>query len=201
VGDFVEADYSGSCPASSIVRLKFTTEEHGAIALNWYDGGLMPDLPDELKDGETIGDNGGGSIFYGTRGILVCDTYSRNARLLPSSTMKLLTPPEPYLKRIEGDTGGHQRNFVEGCLNGVETSSAFERSGPLTEAVLMGNLAIKAFQYKQLKEGKKLGDSNPFIYPGRRKILWDGTNMKVTNWDLANEWVKGSYRKGWELSL
>ncbi len=200
VGDFVEADYSESCPASSIVRLKFNTKAHGDIALNWYDGGLLPDLPDELKDGETIGDNGGGSIFYGTRGILVCDTYSRNARLLPSTTMELLTPPKPYLKRIEGDTGGHQRNFVEACLNGGETSSDFKRSGPLTEAVLMGNLAIKAFQYNKLKEGKKLGDWDPFEYPGRRKILWDGDNMNVTNWDKANEWVKGSYRKGWELS-
>jgi predicted dehydrogenase len=200
VGDFVEADYSESCPASSIVRLKFNTKAHGDIALNWYDGGLLPDLPDELKDGETIGDNGGGSIFYGTRGILVCDTYSRNARLLPSTTMELLTPPKPYLKRIEGDTGGHQRNFVEACLNGGETSSDFKRSGPLTEAVLMGNLAIKAFQYKKLKEGKKLGDWDPFEYPGRRKILWDGDNMTVTNWDKANEWVKGSYRKGWLLS-
>ena len=63
VGDFVEADYSSSCPASSIVRLKFNTEAHGDIALNWYDGGLLPDLPDELKDGETIGDGGGGTIL------------------------------------------------------------------------------------------------------------------------------------------
>lgn len=200
VGDFVEADYSHSCPSSSIVRLKFNTPEHGDIALNWYDGGLLPDLPDELKDGETIGDRGGGSIFYGTRGILVCDTYSRNARLLPSDTMKLLNPPAPYLKRIEGDTSGHQRNWVEGCLTGSETSSDFKRSGPLTEAVLMGNLAIKAFQYKEFKPGKKAGDWDPFAYPGRRKILWDGENMRVTNYEKANEWVKGNYRKGWELS-
>jgi predicted dehydrogenase len=200
VGDFVEADYSASCPASSIVRLKFNTEAHGDIALNWYDGGLLPDLPDELKDDEKIGDGGGGSIFYGTKGILVADTYSRNARLLPSSNMELFNAPKPYLKRIEGDTSGHQNNFVEGCLKGVETSSDFKRSGPLTESVLMGNLAIKAFQYKKFKPGKKAGDSNPFEYPGRRKILWDGANMKVTNWDLANEWVKGKYRKGWELS-
>jgi len=200
VGDFVEADYSESCPASSIVRLKFNTEEHGDIALNWYDGGLMPDLPDELADGESIGDGGGGTVFYGTKGILVADTYSRNARLLPSKNKELFNAPKPYLKRIEGDTGGHQQNFVEGCLKGVETSSDFKRSGPLTEAVLMGNLAIKAFQYKSFKPGKKAGDWDPFEYPGRRKILWDGDNMKVTNWDKANEWVKGSYRKGWELS-
>lgn len=199
VGDFAEADYSASCPASSIVRLKFNTEAHGDIALNWYDGGLLPDLPDELKDDEKIGDNGGGSIFYGSKGILVTDTYSRNARLLPSSNMDLFNAPKPYLKRVDGDVDGHQNNFVEGCLNGVETSSDFKRSGPLTEAVLMGNLAIKAFQYKKLKPGKKAGDWEPYEYPGRRKILWDGANMNVTNWDKANAWVKGSYRKGWEL--
>jgi hypothetical protein len=193
VGDFVEADYRASCPASSLVRLKFNTPEHGDIALNWYDGGIMPDLPDELKDDERIGDNGGGSVFYGTRGILVCDVYSRNARLLPSEMMGMLNKPVPYLKRIEGDTNGHQRNWVEACINGGETSSDFKRSGPLTEAVLMGNLAIKAFQYKEKNEEGR------FIYPGRKKIMWDGANMKVTNYDLANEWVHGSYRQGWEL--
>ncbi len=200
IGDFVEADYNQSCPSSSIVRLKFNTPEHGNIALNWYDGGIMPDLPDELKDEEKIGSTGGGTVFYGTKGILICDVYSSNARLLPSEMMDLLNPPKPYLKRIEGDTGGHIRNWVEGCLNGSETSSDFKRSGPLTEAVLMGNLAIKAFQYKEFKQGKKQGDWDPFTYPGRRKILWDGQNMRVTNYDKANEWVKGSYRKGWELS-
>lgn len=199
VGDFVEADYSASCPASSIVRLKFNTEAHGDIALNWYDGGIMPDLPDELKDGEKIGDTGGGTVFYGTKGILVCDVYSHNARLLPSTNMAMFNSPEPHLPRIAGGTSGHQKNWVEGCLNGTTTSSDFSRSGPLTEAVLMGNLAIKAFQYKKLKEGKVLGDWDPFDYPGRRKLLWDGENMKVTNYDKANEWVKRTYRKGWEL--
>ncbi|WP_165749954.1 Gfo/Idh/MocA family protein [Cellulophaga sp. Z1A5H] len=199
VGDFVEADYHQSCPASSIVRLKFNTEAHGDIALNWYDGGLKPDLPDELKTGETIGDNGGGSIFYGTKGILVTDTYSRNARLLPSETMSMFNPPKPSLTRIEGDTAGHAMNFVNGCLEGTATSSDFSKSGPLTEAVLMGNLAIKAYQYKELISGKKIGDWEPFAYPGRRKMLWDGENMRVTNYEKANEWVKGTYRKGWEI--
>ncbi len=200
VDDFVEADYSASCPSSSIVRLKFNTQKHGELRLNWYDGGLLPDLPDSLKDGEPIGDAGGGSIFYGTRGILICDTYSRNARILPSSTMKIFQPPKPYLKRITNGINGHQRNFVEACLNGTETSSDFNRAGPLTEAVLMGNLAIRAFQYKNYKPGKKAGDWDPFDYPGRRKIHWDGENMRVTNFEKANDWVQGSYREGWELT-
>ena len=199
VGDFVEADYSASCPASSIVRLKFDTPNHGEISLNWYDGGILPDLPDELKDGELIGDTGGGTIFYGSKGIMICDVYSRNARLLPSEMMDLLNPPAAKYPRIEGDVNGHQRNWVEACMNGGTTSSDFSRSGPLTETVLMGNLAIRAFQYKPLKPGKKAGDSDPFQYPGRRKIQWDGANMRVTNFEDANQWVQGSYRKGWEL--
>ncbi len=199
VGDFVEADYSASCPASAIVRLKFNTAQHGDIALNWYDGGIMPDLPDELKDGETIGDSGGGSVFYGTKGILVCDVYSRNARLLPSEMMGMYNPPTPTLKRIEGSTGGHQRNWVEGCVQGTETSSDFKRSGPLTEAVLMGNLAIKAFQYKEMVAPEEPGGRPSIVKPGRKKLFWDGEAMRVTNFEKANEWVKGNYRKGWEL--
>jgi predicted dehydrogenase len=195
VGDFVEADYNASFPASSIVRLKFNAPAHGEVRLNWYDGGIMPDLPDELKDDETIGGRGGGTIFYGTKGILICDVYSRNARLLPSELMGIFNSPEPYLDRVSNGIDGHITNWVDGCLNGTPTASSFERSGPLTESVLMGNLAIRAFQHKVRNEG-----GNEFSYPGRRKIQWDGENMKVTNFDLANEWVKGSYREGWELS-
>ncbi|MEJ2162825.1 MAG: gfo/Idh/MocA family oxidoreductase, partial [Robiginitalea sp.] len=117
----------------------------------------------------------------------------------PSEMMDLLNPPAAKYPRIEGDVNGHQRNWVEACMNGGTTSSDFSRSGPLTESVLMGNLAIRAFQYKPLKPGKKAGDSDPFQYPGRRKIQWDGANMRVTNFEDANQWVQGSYRKGWEL--
>ncbi|MDG3582716.1 Gfo/Idh/MocA family protein [Galbibacter pacificus] len=200
-GDFVEADYSEACPPSSIVRLKFNTENHGDIALSWYDGGIMPDIPDGLQEGETIGDPGGGSIFYGEKGILITDAYSENPRILNAYKDKVGDfPTEKRLKRIDGAISGHYNNFVDGCLKGIETSSPFSYAGPLTETVLMGNLAIKAFQYKVLKPGKKIGDWDPYDYPGRKKIMWDGKNMRVTNYEKANEWINGSYRKGWELS-
>lgn len=198
-GDFVEANYDKACPPSSIVRLKFDTEKYGKVDLNWYDGGIMPDLPDELKDGEFIGDWNGGSVFYGTKGMMVTDCYSRNPRLLPSSTMQYFKQPEPTLPRIKNGFDGHALNWVEACLTGIKTSSPFSYAGPLTESVLMGNLAIKAFQYKVLKEGKTPNDWAPFNYPGRRKLLWDGEAMRVTNYDKANEWVTRDYRKGWEV--
>lgn len=194
-GDFVEADFKGVCPPSSVVRLKFKKGEDD-IALNWYDGGLMPDLPPELGDDEKPGDTGGGSIFYGSDGIMVTDTYSRNPRLLPSERMNDFTPPAERIARVKTS---HAGNFVEACINGGETSSPFSYGGPLTEAVLMGNLAIQAYQYKVLKPGKKVGDWAPYDYPGRKTILWDGDNMKVTNYEEANQWVKRDYRKGWEI--
>lgn len=194
-GDFVEANYDQACPPSSIVRLKFKSEVHGDVALNWYDGGIMPDIPDELLENETIGDDGGGSIFYGEKGIMITDTYSGNPRLLKKYSENIVLPA-PTLQRV---TNGHAGNFVEGCLTGSATSSPFSYAGPLTETVLMGNLAIRSFQHKTLKEGKKPGDWAPYAYPGRKKLLWDGDAMKVTNFELANEWVHGTYRKGWEI--
>lgn len=195
-GDFVEADYSEACPPSSVVRLKFKTAVHGDVSLNWYDGGIMPDLPEELGTNEVPGGDGGGSIFHGSEGIMITNTYSRNPRLLPASRMLDFSPPAPTIARVDTD---HAGEWVNACLNGGTTSSPFSYGGPLTEAVLMGNLAIKAFQYKTLKEGKNHGDWDPYNYPGRRTILWDGEAMKVTNYEHANSWVKRTYREGWEI--
>ena len=63
----------------------------------------------------------------------------------------------------------------------------------------MGNLAIKAFQYKEIVAPEEPGGRSSIIKPGRKKLLWEGESMRVTNFEKANEWVKGTYRKGWEL--
>jgi hypothetical protein len=68
-------------------------------------------------------------------------------------------------------------------------SSPFEYAGPFTEAVLMGNLALRSYQMKDAN-GK---------YIGRKKLLWDAKNMKITNFDEANQFVKREYREGWTL--
>ncbi len=70
--------------------------------------------------------------------------------------------------------------------------SSFDYSGPLTETVLMGNLAIRSYMLRQAK-------GNGFDYYGRKKLLWDGTNMKITNFDDANQFVSRPYREGWKL--
>ncbi|MEL6945547.1 MAG: gfo/Idh/MocA family oxidoreductase, partial [Bacteroidota bacterium] len=73
-------------------------------------------------------------------------------------------------------------------------TSSFDYAGPLTETVLMGNLAIRSYQTasKGGREGRKSFD-------GRKKLLWDGEKMKITNYDSANAFVKRDYRTGWSL--
>jgi hypothetical protein len=61
----------------------------------------------------------------------------------------------------------------------------------MTETVLMGNLAIRSYMLRREK-GKDQMD-----YFGRRKLLWDGENMKITNLEEANQFVGRTYRKGW----
>ncbi len=195
-GSFVEANYPDVCPPSSVVRLSFPAPKHGEVQLNWYDGGLMPPRPQLLPEDELPGDGGGGSIFYGQKGILITDTYSGNPRIYGLDREQITLPSE-HIPRIKTS---HAENFVLACLNGSKTSSPFQYAGPLTEAVLMGNLAIQSYQYKELKTGKKVGDWDPYQYPGRTILLWNGEQMKITNYDHANQWVNGTYREGWELT-
>src|SRR5438477_10363782 len=46
--------------------------------------------------------------------------------------------------------------------------------------------------------GKANGDN---VYPGRKKLLWDGISMKITNFDPANQFVKRNYRGSWKLAF
>lgn len=94
------------------------------------------------------------------------------------------------IARVPGSAEGHYAAWVEAAIAGYgsdkanELSSRFDVAGPLTESVLMGNLAIRSYDIQ--KNGAT---------PGRGiKLLWDGPNMKITNFDEANQFVKREYR-------
>jgi len=105
------------------------------------------------------------------------------------------------IARVVNGEGGHYAAWVEAAIAGYGSdkaknlSSHFDIAGPLTESVLMGNLAIRSYDI-QKKNGKDIN------YPGRNiKLLWDGSNMKITNFDEANQFVKRTYRDGWSLGV
>ena len=196
-GDFFEADYRDSCPPASKVHIYFPERgEMPPVEIVWYDGGIQPQRPEELGPNEPFGEWDGGILFEGSKGKMMCGIFGSNPTLLPTKVNKYFQKPEPTLPRI---SESHQMNWINGILHGTPTTSSFDYAGPFTEMVLMGNLAVRCFNMKRLKPGKKPGDWAPYEYPGRLRLQWDGDNMKVTNFDPANDWVKREYRKGWSL--
>ncbi|WP_214227477.1 Gfo/Idh/MocA family oxidoreductase [Pedobacter sp. B4-66] len=184
--DGKEAKYPEGFPAASIIHLKYPRKDNkGTIDVSWYDGGLLPKLPDELLPGEAFGASDGGALFIGTKSKMIVDCYGANPRLLPSKLMKTTTMPKQTIARVPE---GHYQQWVNACLEGYgksKTSSNFEYAGPFTESILIGNLAIRSWNI----EGNA----------GRKRLLWDAKAMKITNFDEANQFVKLPRREGWEL--
>jgi predicted dehydrogenase len=198
VDEFKRGYFPDSCPPSSHVTLKFpkTDRTKGDVTVHWMDGGIQPERPEELAANETFGDGGNGTLFIGTKGKMMASTYSADPRLLPLSKNSSINVPA-RLPRVKGGAEGHYAQWVEASIAGYgknKLSSPFEIAGPLTEALLMANLAIRASDI-QVNNAQGRPD-----YPGRNiKLLWDNDKMRVTNLDVVNQYVKREYRKGWSL--
>lgn len=172
-----EGNNSQTGPKKSHLKLDFPARVHegkewGALALHWYDGGYLPPRPEGVAEDEKLGD----TIFIGEKGAMTCQTYGENPRLLPASKMEGYQKPEPYLPRIPDED--HRADWIRACkTSSYQSASNFGYAGPFTEAVLIGNLALRA---------------------GGR-IEWDSAKMEVTNNPDANQFVAREYRKGWTL--
>jgi hypothetical protein len=117
---------------------------------------------------------------------MMASTYSANPQLLPTSRTQEVTVKQKFA-RVIGQSTGHYGQWIDACLAGYgkhEVSSPFEIAGPLTEALLMANLAVRGHELKG----------------GHIKLEWDNTNMRVTNFDDVNQYVKRAYREGWKLN-
>jgi predicted dehydrogenase len=192
-GDFFkEAFYDDVCPPSSAIHLTFPSDDRKVkeIKFSWYDGGIRPALPDGIPYEVMFASNDGGMIFYGSKGMLTAGLFGNNPRLFPEEKFEGKKLPAPEKPLVEGKTEGHQQQWVKACKEGywAYTSSSFDESGPLTETVLMGNLATRSYLFRE--NGK---------FPGRKKLLWDGENMKITNFDYANQFVRRQYEGGYSL--
>jgi predicted dehydrogenase len=166
-----------SFPRASVVHYDFGAREGmPPVKLHWYDGGMMPQRPEGFESRRRLPDNG--SIFVGEKGLLLSGTYGNSPRIVPETKMKEYKRPAKTLERVEGGVEGHEQDWARACKGGKPAGSNFEYSGPMTESVVMGNLAIR--------------------YP-QRKLEWDGEKMEVTNFPEANQFVNPPYRQGWCL--
>ncbi len=162
-------------PVASIVRYKFPARgKRGAIKLTWYDGGLMPERPEELEPGRRMGNEFGGVIIVGDKGKIMTGCYGKGATLIPEAKRKAYKLPEKTIPRVNGS---HESDWVQACKGSTPACSNFDYAGLLTETAMLGNIAIRT--------GKRL--------------CWDSANMKITNEPDANQYLQCEYRKGWTL--
>ncbi len=169
-------DLSETYPLGSIIHLEYPERKSmPAVKVNWSDGGLLPERPQELEEGRKMGEGGSGVIFVGDKGKLMCGCYGSSPQLIPYTKMKTYKRPQKTLPRIEVS---HEMDWVNAIKEGRQSSSNFDYAGPFTEMVLMGNLSL--------------------FKPGE-KIEWDGKNMQATNFPELNKYVNRPYRQGWYL--
>ena len=163
-----------SCPAWSKVTYEFpANDERGPVKLVWYDGDKVPDRPKDLEEGRKIPGGIGGQLWYGTEGtIMVSDVYCKSARLIPQAAWVDFAKNR-MPEKTEKPTIGHYKEWIEACKGGEPAGANFDYAGPLTEMVLLGNLAVR------------LG----------KTIKWDAANMRCTNVPEANNLIRKAYRK------
>ena len=145
-----KAYYPESGPIASHITLTFKGKNGKPdLQLHWMDGGIQPTRPEELGPNEEMGDGGNGVIFIGTKGKMMAGTYGVNPQLLPTSKTKETKVPQT-VARVKDGEDGHYAAWVEAAIAGYGSekaknlSSHFDIAGPLTESVLMGNLAIRS---------------------------------------------------------
>ena len=155
------------------VRYSFPATEHTAgptIKVTWYDAvGILPPR-DQL--GHVPADAKlppAGSVLIGESGSLVIP-HVAEPKLYPLD--KFESQELPQLDGVD-----HYVQFADACRGEGQTTSAFDYSGPLTEAVLLGTVAIRVPE---------------------QKLTWNSETLRFTNMPAVQQWLSKPYRNGWE---
>ncbi|SEJ57106.1 Predicted dehydrogenase [Cyclobacterium xiamenense] len=202
--DMWTADYyPKGCPPASFITLHFdeTVKSRAPIEMTWSDGGIRPSHPDIIPADADIGgkNSANGVLIIGEKGI-ISTNINDSSPLMPKLYLNDGTTEfGPEVEKNDEPEYGHQRRWVDACKAGFNSpehkalTSSFDYAGPMTETVLMGNLAIRSYMLR--RENSK-GQAEFF---GRKKLLWDGENMRITNLEEANQFVGRTYREGFKV--
>jgi hypothetical protein len=169
----INNDYS--FPMASMVRFKYPANgNRPAVDLCWYDGGMRPPVPEELysqnKDLQQEG-----MMFVGTSGKILAGFHGQNAEIIAGK--KLDGPPVTTTPANQvSQTSAALPQFVDACKTGKQYAGNFREAGPLTEAVNLYAVALRA----------------------KKALQYDGSNQKITNVPEANKYLTREYKPGWE---
>lgn len=164
-------------PAQTTVDYVFpgTPRTNGNLRITWYDGGRLPSVSDSHVPKDRALPRSG-SIFIGEEGSMVMPHVGA-PELYPEAKFK------DYAYEPAEDLD-HYHGWIDGIRTGKQPSDGFAYGGPLTEAVLLGNIANR--------------------YRGT-SLDWDAEKMDVTvnhgdgTKERVNQWLTRDYREGWEI--
>lgn len=163
-----------SPPKASTITYEFGEREGlSATRFIWYDGGRKPSA--ELVKGKKLGTNG--VILVGDKDTLFVPSYWGRGEFLSGSTYDDFKSVAETLPKASNFDKCHYEEWIMACKGGPKAYSNFDYAGPLTEMILLGNVAMRS--------GKK--------------IEWNAKKMKVTNDKDANRLLTKKYRKGYEV--
>ncbi|MDB6031381.1 MAG: oxidoreductase domain protein [Verrucomicrobiales bacterium] len=161
-----------SPPKASTITYEFGEREGlSATRFVWYDGGRKPSA--ELVKGKKLGTNG--VILVGDKDTLFVPSYWGRGEFLSGSTYDDFKSVAETLPKASNFDKCHYEEWIMACKGGPKAYSNFDYAGPLTEMILLGNVALRS--------GKK--------------IEWNAKKMKVTNDKDANRLLTKKYRKGY----
>ena len=139
------------------------------LPITWYDGGRLPSVKSDVPGSAALPRSG--SLFVGETGTLILPHVG------PQQLWRDGQQIADDMSLVQEDLN-HYHGWVDGCLSGKQPSDGFDYAGPLTEAVLLGNIAVR--------------------YPNQQ-LEWNAEALKISNLPEANQWLTRPYRKGWEL--
>jgi len=161
-------------PGFSIINFEFPAKgDRPAVKLVWYDGKKLP--PVELLNGAPMHESG--ALIIGDKGSLYAPgDYAEKG-------MTLHNVDKPDVEWVKSP--GHFDEWIRSIKGGEEAVSNFPNyAGPLTETILLGNLAVAA-----AKE------------PGKgKKIEWDAKALVATNAPEVMHIVKKEYHNGFKIT-
>jgi predicted dehydrogenase len=159
-------------PKASIIHLDFPARDDlPPVKLTWYDGGLKPERPDELGTDRRLPSEG--TIFYGTKGLLLCDFNGGAMELFPKTRRDGFAEPPRTLSRSPGT----EREWLDAVMNpkAPKPGANFEFSSRVTEALHLGNLAARTGE----------------------RLRWDSASSTLDGSPAARALAHPDYRKGW----
>jgi predicted dehydrogenase len=160
-------------PLGSMVTYDFPArEDMPPLRLIWYDGGLRPPRIPGMENGVQLG--AGGVLYLGAKGMILGD------QILPQSLNESYQRPGPHIP----SSPGHRQEWLLACKGGEPAGSNFDWAGPLTETVLLGNIALRP----ELRE--KLS---------YQSLKFDPDTLSFPNIPEADQFIHYEYRNGWSL--